>query len=975
MDITEFKLGEVYRGFKLSRKTYVGEIKANLYEFEHLKSGAKLLYVDRDDDNKVFSAAFRTTPEDSTGVFHILEHSVLCGSDKYPVKEPFVDLIKGSMQTFLNAFTFPDKTMYPCASCNDKDFSNLMSVYLDAVFAPAIYRRPEIFKQEGWHYELLDKDSDPEFKGVVFNEMKGSYSSVDTHLYSATDAALFPDNFYRFSSGGYPPAITDLTYEGFIAAHRKYYHPENSFLYLYGNMDLDEKLEFIDREYLSKFERTGNVIGFPVQTPVINKDYVAEYAISADEQEEHNYYTALCYVTGSYLDREKNIALSILLDAIASSNESPLKKVFLDKKMADDMWAFLYDGIAQPYAIFQLRKTDPEYIELFEETLIGALREFAEKGVDRTLLLASVNQTEFHLREGKQGGTPAGLSYDLDIMDGWLYGSDPELYVTYEQALINIRAGLDPDSRYFESLIEECFLNSNHMAKVVLKPSKTKQAEDEKAEKDKLHAFKQSLTEEQIEQLIADTNALIEYQSAENTPEELATIPALELSDIGKGRDSLPNEVSKDGDVTYLFHEIDTSGIIYERWYFDTSVIPEDELPYLALLSNVLTECPTANYSTVDLQSEIKIKLGSFGFGNDLYTNVKNASEIKTFFTVWCSALAGGIADSVRLANEVLGGTLFTKDEIKTTLVQVSNSMKNHFINSGSSAAIDKVNSYLTKQGAYNQKIGSFGYYEFVNRLIDIIDGDFDSIKAKLESVLSKLCSPDRLTISISGSREMFESFKAACRDQLALVKTVCEKAKTPEPVYNGNEAVCIPSGVNYSVKACNYLENGFKYSGKLLVLSKILSNDYLWNEIRVKGGAYGTGFIVRETGFAGFYSYRDPNVSKTLDNYDRAIEYLENFKESGQGVLKYIISTIAGIDHPISPRSMGGYIDGSYFSGSDLAYKAKIREEVLSTTEDDIVGFAALIRAIKQADIVCTVGVRTKIEEAKDVYTSIKDL
>ena len=970
-----FDIGTKHSGFTVNRITYVPEISANLYELEHEKSGAKLLYVDRDDDNKVFSATFRTTPEDSTGVFHILEHSVLCGSEKYPVKEPFVDLLKGSMQTFLNAFTFPDKTMYPCASCNDKDFANLMSVYLDAVFAPAIYKHPEIFKQEGWHCELLDKDSDPVYKGVVFNEMKGSFSSVDTQIYTAADSALFPDTFYRHSSGGYPPVITDLTYEQFIAAHRKYYHPENSFLYLYGNMDLEERLEFIDREYLSKFERTGNVIEFPMQQPVIKKDVVGTFAVSPDEELKNNYYAALCCVTGTYEDREKTLALNIIFDAIAGTNEAPLKKLFLEKEMGQDFWAFMCDGIAQPYAMFQLRKTDPEYIEKFEETLISALRGFVEKGIDKTMLRAAVNQTEFHLREGKQGGMPAGLSYDLDIMDGWLYGADPELYVTYEEALAHIKEGLEEGNRYFENLLEESVINSPHMAKVVMQPSQTKQAEDEATEKAKLAAFKASLTDEQIDKLIEDTKALIAYQSAENTPEELATIPALELSDIGEGRKELPNEISCENGIKYLYHDVKTSGIAYERWYFDMSGVEPDELPYVTLLSDVLTECATEKHSAADLQNEIKIKLGSIWFGTSVYTRVDDPDRVLPFFVVGSSVLEGGVADSVKLINEVISSTKFTKDEIKTILVQSVNDMKNHFINNGSGAAVDKVRSYITKEGAYGQKLGSFGYYEFIKKLVDNIDSDFDSIKTELERVVGKLFSTDRLTIGVSGSREALVSLKASCASDLNIGVTPYVKAAEPQPLYNGNEAICIPSGVNYCVKGVNYLEKGFEYSGKMLVLSKILSNDYLWNEIRVKGGAYGTGFSVSTSGSATFHSYRDPNVASTLENYDKAADYLENFSANGQTVLKYIISTVAGIDRPISPRDIGGYIENSYFSGSDLEYKTKIRREVIQTTEKDIEAFAALIRALTDADIVCAVGVRSKIEETDGVFDSIVDL
>ena len=973
--MNKLETGKLYSGFELKNVTYINEITANMYEFEHLQSGARLLYIDRNDDNKVFSAAFKTIPEDSTGVFHILEHSVLCGSKKYPVKEPFVDLIKGSMQTFLNAFTFPDKTMYPCASCNDKDFANLMSVYLDAVFAPAIYEHEEIFKQEGWHVELLDKEAMPEYKGVVYNEMKGSFSSVDTQLYDLTGASLFPDTLYRHSSGGYPPAILDLTYEQFINAHKKYYHPENSFLYLYGNMDILERLAFIDSEYLCNYHRTGNIISVDFQKPVVNMDVSGSFAIADSEDEEHNYYTALSYVVGDFSEREKLLALRVLLDALASNNTSPLTKVFLDKEMAEDMWAFTYDGILQPYTIFQLRKTTPEGVEKFEETLVNALRDICEKGIDKKLLRASINQIEFGMREGKQGGTPAGLSYDLDLMDGWLYGSSPDLYLRYEEALANVKKGLEEGSRYFEELIEELILGSNHKSRVVLVPSKTKQKEDEDREKQLLADYKASLSDEELDKLVDDTKALIEYQSAPNTPEQIATLPGLQLSDIGDGKREMPNEISEREGVKFLYHDVNTNKIGYQRWYFDVSSLTLDELQYASLLSSLLSENRTENYSDEEIVNEIKSRLGGLGFFVNVYTRVDNNKDCTPYFGVYCSVLEENIKDSVELINEVLTTTKIEKTRLKTTLMQMSSGLRNHIIRSGNRVALDKVASYLTKEGAYNERLGGISYFSFINDLLSRIDGEFDAINEKLAEVAGKIFARNRLTIGYTGSRDVFEEFSGLCLSGINMPVSPDAPKVEVEPSYEGNQAICVPSGVNYCVKGCNYVDHGYQYNGKMAVLAKILSNDYLWNEIRVKGGAYGTGFSVSASGTACFSSYRDPNVAKTLENYDKAYDYLKSFTKHTPSVLKYIISTVAGIDRPITPRDIGGYIENSYFIGSDAEYKHKIRSQVLETTSEDIEGFADLIRIITEDNYVCTVGSKSRIEEASGVFDSIEEL
>lgn len=963
-------VGNTYGGFIVRRMTYVNEVGAELYELEHIRSGAKLIYLGCDDDNKVFSVMFRTMPEDSTGVFHILEHSVLCGSDRYPVKEPFVDLLKGSMATFLNAFTFPDKTGYPVASCNDRDFANLMGVYLDAVFAPKVLEREEIFMQEGWHYEIEAPDAPMTYRGVVFNEMKGAYSSVDRRMSGSIQAALYPDTFYRFSSGGDPAHIPDLSYEQFIASYRKYYHPENSLMFLYGNMDVAERLEYIDREYLSKYERTGRKFDIPMQKPVSAMDVRGEYPISESDSEEKNSYISYSCVVGDWSEREKLLALDILISVLTSTNDSPLKKAVLESGMASDMSAYVYDGVAQPYVMFELRKTDADKKDAFLELLFSELERIAKDGVDREALRAEINQAEFALREGKRGGMPAGLLYNLDLLSSWLYGGDPEIYLEYEEALADIKAGVD--SGYFEDLIRKCILENSHRAAVVLVPSRTLAESEAKAEADRIAAFRATLTDADIAALVEKNRRLVEFQKAADTPEAVATLPQLALSDVGDGVTALPCTVGEYRGRPMLMTEANTKKIAYVNYYFDISGLSPELIPYASLYAELLGDIATEKHTAAELDIAVKSKLGSFSTSAGEFTRADDIDRVIPFIGVRASILESGLPEALGLVGEMISSSVFEKEEIAKLVLQSKNMMQAAIARQGNSYAATRVRSYGSVGGAYDEVMGGISYYRFLSGICESIGRDFDAIKEKLTAVAREM-TLENLTVGITGGASAAESFIAAAPE--FGTGTGSGKHYTLEPAYRGNEAFVIPSAVNYVAKGFNCIKAGIPYDPKMGVLSRILRFDWLWNEVRVRGGAYGVSFGVSRSGDAVFSSYRDPSVGKTVGVYDGTVGYLRDFAAKNPDITKYIISTAAGYERPLTPRELGAAAQSNYFEGITDDMRRDAKRRVMETTPEDIGRFADLIGAVA-ADGRCTVvGCKEKIDAASDVFTVKEDI
>lgn len=952
-------IGDRLSGFTLNEITPIAELSASLYTFVHEQSGAQLIYIDADDDNKVFYAGFKTLPEDSTGVFHILEHSVLCGSKRFPVKEPFVDLLKSSMNTFLNAMTYPDKTVYPCASCNDKDFANLMSVYMDAVFAPNIYTRPQIFKQEGWHIELSDEGV-ASCKGVVYNEMKGSFSSVDSRNFEATKQALFPNSVYRHCSGGNPVNIPDLTYEQFIASHRKYYHPENSFLFLYGNMDLADRLAFLNDEYLCHYTKTGTVIDVPMQAPVVNMDKIAYYPAAETDKEEESAYVTYAVVTGTFAEREKNLALSVIFDAIASDNEAPLKKKILSAGLGQDFYAYLMDGIAQPYAVFQLRKTDASKADEFLALLTETLTEYAEKGIDRDQLRAVLHRYEFSLREGNTGSMPSGLGYGLNMLDTWLYGGDPSLTLRYEEALAHMIDGLDKG--YFEDLLKSAILESPHKAFVKMLPSYTMEKEELEAEAKRFADYKATLSEDEIEALRADNAALIEYQSAEDTPEAQATIPMLSLDDIRKEGTEL-SIIEEDTDLCKLLvHHQNTKKIAYLNFYFDISSLTEDEIPYISLLTSLLGNLSTKRHSAAELRCEIGLKLGELSTFNSVYSEAGKVEYCYPQTVVRVSILEHEIAAALELVHEIITETIFDKDEIGKILLQNRNHMRTSIIGNGNSYGLRELASYTSVSGAFNASLSGISYYRQLCTWADGYDTLYPEIAAKLEALMAKVFNRTGLTLSITGSETAEQNLKAL------LPTFELPEGASPKPFVMAlrpvrSYGIAVPSGVCYVCQRASYLGEA-EYSGHMEVLAKILTLDYLWNEVRVKGGAYGTSFFFSDGGDFGTASYRDPAVASTLARYAAIPKYLREFIASGD-VTKYIISTMAGIDRPLSAKQKGTVSDGRYFSKISKEQRTRARAEILSTQTSDLSVYANLLENRLPTAPIVAIGNREKLAES----------
>lgn len=957
----KLSIGDRISGFLLNEITPIDELSSKLYTFEHEQSGARLCYLDTDDDNKVFYAGFKTLPEDSTGVFHILEHSVLCGSEKFPVKEPFVDLLKSSLNTFLNAMTYPDKTVYPCASCNDKDFANLMHVYMDAVFAPNIYTREQIFKQEGWHIELSEEDT-ASCKGVVYNEMKGSFSSVDSRNFEAVKQALFPESPYRHCSGGNPVNIPDLTYDQFIASHRKYYHPENSFLFLYGDLDLADRLAFLNDEYLCHYTKTGAVIDLPMQAAVVNMDKVAYYPAAESDKAEESAYITFAAVTGTYADREKNLALSVIFDAIASDNESPLKKKILEAGLGQDFYAYLMDGIAQPYAVFQLRKTDGSKADEFLSLLTETLTEYAEKGIDRDQLRATLHRYEFSLREGNTGSMPSGLGYGLNMLDTWLYGGDPSLMLTYEDALAHMNEGLDKG--YFENLLKSAILESNHKAFVRMLPSYTLEKEEIEAEAKRFADYKATLSEAEIETLRADNAALIEYQSAEDTPEAQATIPMLSLDDIQKEGSTIPLVEESTDLCKLLVHPLDTKKIAYLNFYFDLSSLTPEELPYVSLLTSLLGNLSTKRRTAAELRCEIGLKLGEFSVFNATYTENGVTEYCYPKLVVRTSVLDHEIADALPLVHEVITETVFDKDEIGKIILQNRNNKRMSIISGGNSYGLRELAAFTSAAGVFEATMGGISYYRQLCTWADGYDELYPEIAAQLGALMTKVFNRTGLTVSVTGSSVAADSLRSL------LATFELPTGADPKPYHMEKRparsfGIAIPSGVCYVSQRASYLELG-KYEGSMEVLSKLLTLDYLWNEVRVKGGAYGISFGNTATGDFYMSSYRDPAVAPTLARYANLPAYLREFIASGD-VTKYIISTMSGVDHPHSAKTKGTISDNRYFSKITDEQRAINRAAILSTTAADLSKYADMLEKILSTAPVVAIGNRDKLAEALD--------
>ena len=966
------KVNDMLHGFRLIRQSEIKEISAETFLFEHEKSGARLFYVKNEDDNKVFHITFRTPPKDDTGVAHIVEHSTLCGSRKYPLKEPFVELVKGSLNTFLNAMTYPDKTMYPVASRNDKDFQNLMDVYLDAVFYPAMRENPQVLMQEGWHYEIDNPEAPLQYSGVVYNEMKGALSDPDDLLTDKITQALYPDTTYHYESGGDPAAIPQLTQEKFIAFHSRFYHPSNSYIYLYGDMDIEEKLAYLDREYLSHFDRIEVDSEIAAQQPFTEMKRVqTEYPIGADEDTKDKTYLSLVWSVPS-IDAETALGVDVLMNALLTREASPLRQALLDAHLGKDVDTASEAELRQPFLGVTVNGSEPERAEKFYGIVMDCLKKYAEEGLERTLLEASLNSTEFHLREADFGSTPKGLIYGIQIMKSWLYDGEPEEYLRYEAALKTLRDGLK--THYYEDLIRRILIDNPYCVLLTMQPSRTLAAEKEKRTAEELAARKAEMTPADIENIIADVKALKERQQSPETPEALATIPLLKLSDIKADPEHLPLEVREEGDTKVLWSELETNGIVYLKLLFDTSAVPQDKLQYINLLNDILGAVDTKQHSYSELSNLRGLHTGGISFGVEAITKEGEPDSLLPTLRVKAKALVPKLPQLLALLAETFTESVFTDKKRVRELVEESvSTIETGMQRSAHRIVSSSVSSYFTQGGVY-ANLSAMPYYHFLKDFLADFDTSFVTMQQVFAEILPRIFNRPRLIVSITGNEKTYDAFQKAWPTFTARLS----QGNYETQVYHfdtvkRNEGFTSSSQVQYVGKGANFLKLGYAYTGSMHVLETLLRYGFLWTKVRVQGGAYGAFTNFNRNGDMFFGSYRDPHLRKTLAVFDDVADWVSHFDCDDREMLKAVIGTVSGLDTPLTPVMKGSLAATRYLRGVKWEDIAKARHEVLAVTPQKIRDLAPLIDACMKEDAFCVFGNADKVNEAKDIFGTIE--
>ena len=967
------EINKVYSGFRLDRIERIDEINGTAYEMKHEKSGARLIYIDSPDSNKVFNIAFRTTPHNSTGVAHIMEHSVLCGSRKFPLKEPFVELVKGSLNTFLNAMTYPDKTMYPVASKNDKDFRNLMDVYLDAVLYPRVRDDAEIVMQEGWHYELDHADDELTYKGVVFNEMKGVYSSPDSVLERQMMRELFPDTTYGVDSGGDPDHITDLTYEEFQEFYRVHYHPSNSYIFLYGDMNIEEQLAFLNDEYLSHFDAIEVHTEVGLQAPFTEGKVVSyPYSVGSEEPTDNRTLHSFAYVLPS-VTPEHSLAFEVLTHALLTSPAAPLKQALVKAGIGSDVSGYYLDSIRQPMWTVQATGSNLDKQADLQRIVESTLQELCDKGLDKELLEASLNSIEFALRESDFGGRPIGLAYVIRMMDNWLYDNDPLELLHYEEALANIRKGLA--GTYFEDLIRQSILDNNHKVLVSIYPERGLQERKDAEVKEHLAAVKANMTKEEIDAIVEQTKRLKIRQETPDSEEALASIPLLELSDLNPNIEAVERRESKIGNTKVHFVPTFTKGINYVGLYFNLSCLTEDELFYADILSDILGRIDTSERGYEALAKDINMNLG--GLSSDVTAISKDGKrdEFTPLMIVRAKALHSKLPDLCRLINEVVQKADYSDDRRLTELVQESKAIwDNEAFRRGNSIVSQRVMAQVSAVGKFRDN-GNFGYYQKISELASN-PAALPLLPEKLADVARKIFRANNVNIMFVGEEGELEAFEN-------LMKPLVETWDTTElsndvlqiTRLSGNDGIVTAGKVQYVAQGGNFVDHRFKHVGPMSVLETILRYEYLWIRIRVQGGAYGAFANFYDDGNMIFCSYRDPNLVETLNVYKELPQYLREFTLTDREMRKYIIGTMSSLDLPMTPALRGPRAMGMYFSGAKLEDKVEFRKQVIACKPENIVALADVVEPVLKDNHICTMGNEQKIKDAGDVFDNIISL
>lgn len=969
----QFVTGEKYHGFTLVEKKFVNEVNADCLLFKHDKSGARLLKIAADDPNKLFDISFKTAPENDCGTPHIMEHSVLNGSKNFPVKSPFDVLMKGSLNTFLNAMTGSDITTYPVASMNDKDYFNLMHVYLDAVLNPLIYEDPKILQQEGWHYELEDPDGDVVYKGVVYNEMKGAFSSPRRELSYQTYKILFPDNTYGVSSGGYPPAIPQLTHEDFINFHQKYYHPGNSYILLYGDADLNKELEFIDTEYLSNYDLSDKKVEIPLQKPFDKmKEAEGTYAVPDGAPTEDQTFLGLSFVAGSSTDQTLGMTFNVISEALVNHESAPLRLALQEAGIGKDVRASFSEAKQNVFQI-TVQNANPEDKEQFREIVFNTMNKVKQEGFDKEMVEGILNRMEFQLKEGNT--SQKGLSYLFQVYQPWFFADDPFLGLEYNTPLAEVKKALDTD--LLETTINDYLVNNPHALLMVLEPEPGLQAIIDAETKEELTAFKASLTDEDKEELIAQTEKLIEHQKREDSPEALATIPMLELADISPEIEWFSVDEKSVGEVDVLHHNKFTNNILYSNLYFDIRVLPEELIPYARLLTTVMGKMNTENYTYGELDNALNIHTGGFNTYTTSYFENQDMDKLLPKFVVSSKATAEKAGKMFELIDEVVHNSNYNDVErLKELIARHQARVDSDIKNNGLNYAMIRLRSYYSNSGMYTEEMQGLDYYRFITDLAENFDSKSDEIIASIEKTAGLLFAKENLIAGITCSEDDFTSYETSMgilSDNLADGEVVLNDWNFD--LQKKNEGLTSASKVQYVVKGYDFKKLGYEYNGKMRVLNQVISTDWLQNQVRVIGGAYGGYAGISSNGNVYFASYRDPNLKETLENYDNTPGYLDGFEADDKEMTRFIIGTISRIDGPLTASQEGSRAIQYYFEKTTPEWLKSEREAILSTTADDLKEMKTMVEDILAQEAYCVYGNEQKVEENADLFNSVISL
>ncbi|SFT65107.1 hypothetical protein SAMN02910301_0055 [Lachnospiraceae bacterium XBD2001] len=966
---------EIPSSYELISKTGLGDLHAVGYVLRHRKSGANIALVENDDDNKVFYVGFRTPPKDSTGVPHIIEHSVLCGSKKYPTKDPFVELVKGSLNTFLNAMTYPDKTVYPVASCNDKDFDNLIDVYMDAVLHPNIYEREEIFRQEGWHYEMESEDDELTINGVVYNEMKGAFSSPDDVLNREIMNSLFPDTPYGVESGGDPKNIPDLTYEQFLEFHKTYYHPCNSYIYLYGNMDFVEKLEYLDREYLSKYSRIDVESEIPMQKAFSKPaEIYKKYPIASDDDGEDGTYLSLNYVVGDALDAELYQAFDIVDYALLSAPGAPLHQALIDAGIGKDILGGYDSGTLQPVFSVIAKGANESDKERFLEIIHTTLEQQVKNGLDKKALLAGINSAQFRYREGDFGSFPKGLIYGLQCLDSWIYNdAQPFMHMHATEVLDRLRDKVE--SGYFEEIVEKYLLNNTHASIVIVTPEQGLTSKEDEQLRQRLAQYKDTLTKWEIADIVEGTKHLKEYQETPSTPEELATIPMLTREDLSRKVRPYYTDEYEIADTKVLHHNINTNGIHYLNLVFDIGHISEKDYSKLSFLVRILGLLDTEQYAYADFANEVNLYTGGLSVSQQLYSKLEggwiNTIEVRGKFLFDMADKAIPLMEQMAFHT-----TLTDTKRIHELLNQEISRMQQRLQSAGSAVAALRSSSYFSEVALINEMFTGIAYYDFLKDFEEHFDAQVDSFRSDAARLLNAIFRKENLLVSSIGPKESLEQVRTYLADICNELFVGDYERTAPELVpTRKNEGFMTAGQVQFVARSGNFKEAGYDYHGAMKILKVILSYDYLWINVRVKGGAYGCSSEFGRHGNFYLVSYRDPNLSETNEIFEKTPEYIANFDADERDMTKYIIGTISGMDTPLTPSQNGLRSLGAYMTGVPIELLEKERNQVIDATVEDIRALAPAVEKALEQNYICVVGNEDAIQKNKELFQTTAPL